>query len=137
MSIPIGSLYCNGHIDVLYDMMTQNIIYEPQETHEHCKTMNVYTKIFNVPNIHYPLHELGSMYVILQCCRGCNDVVFKSGNGEGCCILKTCKGNIKPKIHALTCKPYSEMPQINCDELDAMFLKQAQNLVKNIYTITT
>lgn len=139
MSIVIASLYSNGYIDVLYDMMTQKIVYEPHATHEPCALMNTYTKIFDVPNINFPLYELGSIYVILQCCIVRTDIItndttglFNNINREGCCILKTCKGNIKSLIHTLRCKPYSEMTQMTCDDLDAWFLKMAQHSIKKI-----
>jgi hypothetical protein len=141
MSILIASLYCNGYIDVLYDMMTKHILYEPQDNHNPYSMMATYSNIINVPNIHHTLFELGSMYIILQCCKWYNGVcpqdVFNDYSSNSSCIVKKCKGNLKQKLQMLTYKPYSAMMQITCDELDAYFYKVAQDAIKNIRVVAT
>jgi hypothetical protein len=144
MSIRIASFYCNGYIDVLYDIMTQTILYEPHGNRDPYNTMPIYSKIIDVPNIHCSFFELGSMYVVLQCCKWHNvsieaaqqnrdKTLFNYDKDYGCCVLKKCKGNLKNKIHALSCKPYSTMTQITCDDIDVFFLQIAQRTMKKIY----
>lgn len=134
MSIAIASLYCNGVIDVLYNIMTSAISYEPLEAHNPCSLMSSYSKIIDVPNIHNPLFELGSMYVIIHCRKMHIETPQDIFGNERSFILKTCKQNIKSKVHALSCRPYSAMTQITCDDLDRHFLTIAQNTIKNIHT---
>lgn len=128
MSIPIASLYCGGGIDVFYDMLAETIVYEP---HDACSLTHTYNKIVDVPNINIPLYELGSLYVILQCCGWHNGI---SPNGifsnDYSCILKTYKGNLKREVHALSCPPYSAMMQVTCNDMDAYLLNIAQSVVK-------
>lgn len=138
MSIAVASLYCNGWIDVMYDIMTQKIVYEPQCTHEPCSMMQSYSKIIDVPNIHFTIFDLGSAYVILQCCRWYNGIapldVFGGEETDRCCILKTFKGNIKNILPVLGYKPYGWMKQITCDDLDASFLQLGREAVKKVNT---
>ncbi len=125
MSILVASLNYNGNIDVLYDIMTNKVIYEPE-----CSPKQSYTSILNVPSIHYPLFDLGSSYIILQCTKwhDCMDhsVIFKYNN---CCILRKYKGNTYSIPFTLNDFPYNKMGRRTCDELDKWFLEFAQQFL--------
>jgi hypothetical protein len=123
MSILVASLNYNGNIDVLYDMMTSKIIYEPEPTH-------TYKNIINVPNINHSLFDLGSSYIVLQCskwhrCMNHSDI-FKHNN---CCILQRYRGNTRSTPFTLHNIPYNRMVRITCDELDKWFLNVAQQSI--------
>jgi hypothetical protein len=96
--------------------------------------MNAYSKIVDVPNVHGSLFELGSMYVIVQCQKAYVQMPQNIFNfdTEKSCIVKTCKQNLKSHINGLTCKPFSAMKQVTCDEFDKYLLRVAQDAIKTI-----